>query len=91
MTQVLDKAYNRAVSNNFIMNLTITNRKLLREFKELKGRLINGDIEEILIPQDENSTIRISLIQKKTPFLELLDKIKKKPMKTLKRPEMDLF
>ena len=73
------------------MNLTITNRELLRGFKELKGRLINGDIEEILVPQDDNSTLRISLIQKKTPFLELLDKIKKKPMKTLKRPEMDLF
>lgn len=73
------------------MNLIVTNRELLREFKELKGRLINGDIEEILIPQDDNSTIRISLVQKRTPFLELLDKIRKKPFKNLQRPEMDLF
>lgn len=73
------------------MNLIVTNRELLRGFKKLKSRFINGDIEEILIPQDGNSTVRISLIQKKTPFLELLDKISNKPMKTLKRPEMDLF
>lgn len=73
------------------MNLTITNRELLREFKSLKNKLINGDVEEILIPQNDNSTIKISLIQKKTPFLELLDKVKNKPMKTLKRPEIDLF
>lgn len=73
------------------MNLTVTNRDLLRRYKELKGKLISGDIEEVLIPQDDGMVIKISVERVMTPVQQLIAMIKKRPILNVKRPEQDIF
>ncbi len=73
------------------MNLTVTNRDLLRKYKELKNKLMNGEIEHIIVPQSGNVVIKLSVEKKKTPMMELLEMIKKRPLKGLKRPEEDII
>lgn len=73
------------------MNLTVTNRELLRRYKELKGKLLSGEVEEVVVPQKEGVVIKIHAEKKKTPMQELLEMVEKRPLKGLKRPEEDLF
>ena len=73
------------------MNLKVTNRDLLRRYKELKNKLINGEVEEIIISQKGDKVIKITMEKKKTPMQELFDMIERKPLKGLKRPKEDLF
>lgn len=73
------------------MTVTTNNRELLRNYKALKARLITGEVEEILIPQKDNSVLKIVLQKPQTKFQSLVNKIRKKPLKNLKRPEEDIF
>ncbi len=73
------------------MNLTVTNRDLLRNYKELKGKLLNGDIDQVLIPQDDGMVIKVSVERVLTPVQQLIAMIKKKPILNVKRPEQDIF
>lgn len=72
------------------MNIIINNRDLLRRYRELKDKLINGEIDEISVPQKNQFIIKISLEKDQTPFEKMLSKIKKEPLK-LKRPEEDII
>ncbi|MBI4235440.1 hypothetical protein HY604_04015 [Candidatus Peregrinibacteria bacterium] len=73
------------------MNLIITNRELLRRYKELKNKLVNGEVDEVAVPQKDGMIIKIRIEKKKTPMQELLEMVEKKPLKGIKRPEEDLF
>lgn len=73
------------------MNLTVTNRDLLRRYKELKNKLMNGEINQIIVPQSGNIVIKLSVEKKKTPMQELLEMIKKRPIKNVRRPEEDII
>lgn len=73
------------------MTVTITNRELLRNYKDLKERLINGEIEEVVIPQKLGVIVKIVVEKEKTSFEKLLEKISAKPLKNLKRPEEDII
>lgn len=73
------------------MNLTVTNRDLLRRYKELKNKLMNGEIKQIIVPQSGNVVIKLSVEKEKTPTEEFLEMIKKHPIKNVKRPEEDII
>lgn len=71
--------------------MTISNRDLLRAYKDYKKKLVCGELDTIRVPQKDGSVLLITLESKKTPFETLLGMIKEKPLKELKRPEQDLF
>lgn len=73
------------------MNMVITNRDLLRKYKELKEHLLNGDVDEIVVPQKGNIILKITLQKEKTPFEKMMERILEKPCKNLKRPEEDII
>lgn len=70
---------------------TITNRDLLRNYKMLKMQLHSGEITEVKIPQEDGSILKITLEKPQTRTALLLEKIRKKPLKHITRPDVDLF
>lgn len=78
------------------MNLKITNRDLLRDYKSLKNRLMRGEIQHIFIPQDSDISLKLSIHKKKPKEHSadyFFDRLKKHPSlyKGLKRPEEDII
>lgn len=73
------------------MNMRTTNRDFLRNYRAVKDKLLNGDIDSVIIPQGEGVNLRIVIVKDKTPFERMTEKIKSKPFKNLRRPEEDLF
>lgn len=77
-------------TNFYKMNLNITNRDLLRNYKDLKGKLLSGEVEEIVIPQKDGKVIRMTVTQEETPIERFLRKVKKHPLH-IERPDQDIF
>lgn len=73
------------------MTITTTNRDLLRNYKRLKEKLINGDADEIVILQKKNIVIKMVVEKKLTPFQQLVEMVKRKPILNVKRPDRDIF
>lgn len=76
------------------MNLTVSNRELLRNYKALKNKLLQNKVQVIEVELDEDHLLEIKLKRKKrpqTPFEVACEMIREKPFKNLKRPEADLF
>ncbi|MEK7085805.1 MAG: hypothetical protein AAB953_02215 [Patescibacteria group bacterium] len=73
------------------MTITTTNRDLLRNYKYLKGKLLNGDVDEIVILQKKNIVIKMVVEKKLTPFQQLVEMVKKKPILNVKRSDQDIF
>lgn len=73
------------------MTIKVTNRDLLRNYKDLKQRLLSGELDEILIPQASGLSIKLQVVRQKTPFKQLLSRVEKKPFKNLARSEEDII
>lgn len=76
------------------MNLTVSNRELLRNYKSLKNKLLQKKVDIIEVDLDEEYLLEIKLKKKKrkkTPFEESLELIEQYDFSHLKRPEADLF
>lgn len=76
------------------MNLTVTNRELLRNYKSLKEKLLQKKVQVIEVELDEDHLLEIKLKRKKRPqtaFERACEMVKERPFKNLKRPEADLF
>lgn len=76
------------------MNITVTNRELLRNYKALKNKLRQKSVDIIEVEIDKNYLIQMKLKKKKrikTPFEQACELVEKHPFKDLKRPEADLF
>lgn len=76
------------------MNLTVTNRELLRNYKVLKNKLLQKKVNVIEVKLDEDTLLEIKLKRKKrvkTPFEESLELIKQHNFSHIKRPKADLF
>lgn len=73
------------------MTVTVTNRDLLRNYKSLKDRLISGELDQVVILQNNNVDLKISVERKLTPFEQLVEMVKKKPILNVKRPDRDIF
>lgn len=76
---------------NHCMNLIVNNRDLLRKYKDLREKLINGEVDEIVVPQKGDSFIKISLVKNLSPYQQLAKKLKIKPLKNLERPNEDIL
>lgn len=56
-------------------SIIVTNRDLLRRFKELREKLMKDEVESVLVRQKNGSFLRIILIPGKSSFEELVKKI----------------
>ncbi len=54
-------------------------------------KLSSGEADALQIPQADGSIIHITMIKPQSRTQQLLEKIRKKPLSSLKRPEADLF
>jgi hypothetical protein len=72
------------------MNIVITNRELLRNYKRLKSRLMNGQIQQILIEQKGGTNLKLTFEKRKTPFQQLVEMVRENPIH-IERPKEDLF
>lgn len=79
------------VINHFFMTVTVTNRGLLRNYKSLKDRLLSGELDQVVILQNNNVDLKISVERKLTPFEQLVEMVKKRPVLSVKRPDRDIF
>ena len=76
------------------MNLTVTNRELLRNYKVLKNKLLQNKVQVIEVELDEDHLLEIKLKRKKrpkTPFEVACEIVDSYDFSHLKRPEADLF
>lgn len=76
------------------MNLTVTNRELLRNYKSLKNKLLQKKVDIIEVDLDEEYLLEIKLKRKKrakTPFEMACEIVEQNDFSYLKRPEADLF
>lgn len=73
------------------MTITTTNRELLRNYKKLKDKLVNGEVNEVIIPQKNGLEMRIRIEKHAAPMEKLLKIIKEKPLKLIVRPNEDIF
>jgi hypothetical protein len=73
------------------MNQTITNRRLLRDYKTIKNQLMSGEIQEVLIPQKDGVTLKLSIEQSASPARRMMDFAQKNTKRNFKRPEQDLW
>ena len=73
------------------MNQKVSNRELVRNYSKIRIKLLSGEFEEVLVPQKEGAYIKLCVIREETPFERLVEKIKKRPVKYVKRPGEDLF
>lgn len=72
------------------MNLVITNRGLLRDFKSVKEKLLSGEVKNVRVRQVGGEVLNISLERKVTKFQSLVKRVREKPL-IVRRPEEDLF
>lgn len=79
------------ISVLLIMTYTISNRDLLRNYKALKMKLSSGEVDALHIPQDDGSIIQMTIMQPKSRTQQLLEMIRKRPLKNIVRPDFDLF
>lgn len=76
------------------MNLTVTNRELLRNYKDLKEKLLQKKVQVIEVDLDEDHLLEIKLKRKKRPqtaFERACELVDSYDFSHLKRPEADLF
>jgi len=76
------------------MTTTITNRELLRNYREIKTELIQGRVKTVEIEQKNGYVFVLEMKKKraeKTPFQKLLEDIKANPVTGVKRPSADLY
>ncbi len=76
------------------MNLTVSNRELLRNYKALKNKLLQKKIKVIEVELDEEFLLEIKLKRRsrvKTPFEVACEIAEKNDFTYLKRPKADLF
>lgn len=70
--------------------MVVTNRELLRNYREIKEKLLNGDVKEVVIPQKGSVKLKISVEKQKTPYQQLRELIRKHPIH-ITRPEEDII
>lgn len=73
------------------MTQTITTRDFLRENRRWRSKLVSGVVDFLNIPIPEGGTLKITYEAALTPFDRLMEMIRKKPWKGLKRPKQDIF
>ncbi len=74
------------------MQLNITNRDLLRNYRQFKERLLRGEVQCLKIEQSDGQVISVRVEQPgQTAFEKMTAQIKQKPLSFLKRPEADIF
>lgn len=73
------------------MTLTVSNRDLLRNYRQLKDKLISGELDEVIVTQKGGMTMKICLVHVVTPMEKLLKMVKEKPLKGIKRPKWDII
>lgn len=73
------------------MNKVINNRELLRNYKEVKKLLKSGEVDKVLIEDNDGTTYTFAIEEKKSPIEELVEMVQKNPFTKLERPEEDLF
>lgn len=74
------------------MNITINNRELLRSYKQLKSKLLNGEIYEIRIPQGKNNkVIKITVEEDLSPTAKFLKMVQENGPINISRPKGDIF
>lgn len=73
------------------MTLTVTNRDLLRRFKELKEQLLTGQVDEILVIQKNDMVLKLHIVRELTPMQKLLKMVKEKPILNVERSDQDIF
>lgn len=64
------------MSNFYKMNLKITNRDLLRNYKKLKEQLLNGEVEEVSVVQKDGFVIKMVVEKEETGmehFLRMIE------------------
>lgn len=76
------------------MNIVVSNRELLRNYKSLKEKLLKKKVGLIEVDLDEEYLLEIKLKRKKrakTPFEVACEIAEQNDFSYLKRPEADLF
>ncbi len=74
------------------MNMEVTNRQFLREFKNLKKKLIKGEVDQISINQPKEGVILEVVVRRPTtPFQRFLQRVKEHGPIHIVRPEEDIF
>jgi hypothetical protein len=76
------------------MNLNVSNRELLRNYKALKNKLIQKKVQVIEVNADAEFTIELRLKRKKrskSPFEMACQIAEQSDFSYMKRPEADLF
>lgn len=74
------------------MNLTINNRELLRNYRQLKTKLLSGEIHEIRIIQGNGGKIiKLTTEEDMSPTERILQMVKEHGPIYIKRPEGDIF
>lgn len=73
------------------MTQTITNRDFLRRYSRWKGKLCKGEIDILIIPQRDGSSLKVVGEKPRRAFDALVEMIHKKPFKYLRRPKEDIF
>ena len=69
----------------------VTNRDLLRNYKSLKEKLLDGEVEEIIVPQKNGVVIKITIAQEETPMERFLRMVDERGPLHIKRPDADFF
>ncbi len=67
-----------------------TNRELLRNYREIKEKLLRGEIKEINIAQREGVWLTMLVKRPQTSFEELLEMIEEEPIYA-QRPKEDII
>lgn len=73
------------------MNIQVTNRTLLRNYKDLKQKLKNGEAQNLIVPQTDGTVLKISIEKAKTPYEKMGELREKYSFKNLKRPKEDII
>lgn len=73
------------------MERILTVRELLRGFGEVKKLFLDMKVQTVYVPIGKHERLKLSLEREETPFVQLLKKVEKRPLKGIKRPSQDLF
>lgn len=73
------------------MNMQITNRELLRNYRNLKEKLLNGEVDSIVVPQGSGIVVKLTIEKNQTPFERMTKMILANPFKNIKRTEEDII
>lgn len=52
---------------------------------------MNGEVEEVIVLQRKDVVIKLIVEKKLTPFQQLVEMVKKKPILNVERPGRDIF